>query len=601
MQTMSRYPALVLGLVLALIAGKLAAEDLTTSFEFDDLSGEFTLGESPLTVTFTGGEAKSIGNFALYHTGTHAFMVTAGGIGTVTFETPAREITLFLRDESSSVGGVLTVFDTDGTEIESFDSTDASWTEVSITRDAAATPIGSITLVHNGASGHTVIDDFSFCAVEGGLDDPIPAPIEQSDTEIGLRVVAAGLTAPNWGTYAPLPRHLAARRLFVTDQAGILWAIDTTGRRKRVFLDVSDRLVELGAFGPGTFDERGLLGVAFHPAYADNGLLFTYTSEPVDGPADFSTLPPEIDANHQTVITEWQVPAPHSVSSVVDPGTARVLLRIDQPQFNHDGGALAFGPDDLLYISLGDGGGADDQGGGHGAEGNGQDPSNPLGSILRIDPLGSNSANGQYGIPLDNPFVGQMGVVEEIFAYGLRNPFRFSFDRASGLLIVADVGQNDIEEIDGVFAGDNLGWNIKEGSFCFNPNGDDPGFVTECVAAAGATELSDPIAEYDHDEGIAVIGGFVYRGHRVRELFGRYIFGDFARTFDNDGRLFILEDNLSISELQIRGRDGLQRFLLGFGQDAAGEIYVMVNSTGVPFGSTGVVLKIVPSRLHHGF
>ncbi len=596
MQTSSRFPTVVFCLGLTLIAGVLAAEDLSTSFEFNDLSGEFTLGDPPLTVTFTGGEAKSIDNLALYHTGTHAFMVSAGGTGTITFETPAQEINLFLRDESSSVGGVLTVFDTDGIEIDSFASTNSSWTEVSITRDQGATPIGSITLVHNGASGHTVIDDFSFCAIEVGLDDPIPAPIEQSEVEIGLRVLASGLTAPNWGTFAPLPGPLARRRLFVTDQAGILWAINVIGGHQQVFLDVTDRLVDLGIAGPGTFDERGLLGVAFHPAYADNGLLYTYTSEPVAGPADFSTLPAEIEANHQTVIIEWQVRSPLSKSTVVDRSSARVLLRIDQPQFNHDGGTLNFGPDGKLYISLGDGGSADDQGDGHGMEGNGQDPSNPLGAILRIDPLGSNSANGEYGIPADNPFVGQKGLVEEIFAYGFRNPFRFSFDRGSGLLIAADVGQNDIEEIDVVFAGDNYGWNIKEGTFCFNPNGDDPGFVTECVTELGATELIDPIAEYDHDEGIAVIGGFVYRGRRVGRLRGRYIFGEFARTFSSDGRLFMLEDDLSISELQIQGRDGLELFLLGFGQDAAGELYVLANSTGVPFGETGVVLKIVPTR-----
>ena len=585
-------------LLLTLLTGVVLAEDLATSFEFNDLSGEFILGESPLTVTFTGGEAKSIGNFALYHSGTHAWMISAGGTGTITFETPAREINLFLRDESSSVGGVLRVFDDDGLEIDTFASTDANWTEVSITRDPGATPIGSITLVHNGATGHTVIDDFSFCAVEGGLDDPIPAPIEDSAVEVGLRTVATGLTAPNWGTVAPLPRRLGQRRLFVTDQPGILWAIHLFGGRKRVFLDVTDRLVDLGIAGPGTFDERGLLGVAFHPGYADHGLLYTYTSEPVNGPADFSTLPPATEANHQSVITEWQVPNPLDMSSVVDPGTARVLLRIDQPQFNHDGGGLDFGPDGKLYISLGDGGSADDQGDGHGPAGNGQDPSNPLGAILRIDPLGSSSANGEYGIPADNPFVGQEGMVEEIFAYGFRNPFRFSFDRASGLLFVADVGQNDIEEIDIVFAGDNYGWNLKEGSFCFDPNGDDPGFVTECTAELGATELIDPIAEYDHDEGIAVIGGFVYRGRRIPELRGRYVFGDLARTFNSDGRLFTLEDDLSISELQVLGRDGLELFLLGFGQDRRGEIYVLANSTGVPFGVTGVVLKIVRSSAH---
>jgi glucose/arabinose dehydrogenase len=228
--------------------------------------------------------------------------------------------------------------------------------------------------------------------------------IEQSDKTILLEPVATGLTAPNWGTVAPGDDD----RLFVTDQNGTLWAIDLASGNKSIFLDVSSRLVPLGAFGPGTFDERGFLGVAFHPDYQSNGLLYTYTSEPVNGPADFSTMPPGTTANHQSLIIEWQVPNPSDPSSVVDPSSAREMIRIDEPQFNHDGGTLIFGQDGMLYISLGDGGNADDQGVGHG-DGNAQNPSNVLGSILRIDPLGSNSANGQYGIPADNPFVSVPG------------------------------------------------------------------------------------------------------------------------------------------------------------------------------------------------
>jgi len=162
----------------------------------------------------------------------------------------------------------------------------------------------------------------------------------------------------------------------------------------KIFLDVSGLLVELGIGGVGTFDERGLLGVAFHPDYANNGLLYTYTSEPVDGPADFSTIPVEGEADHQTVIREWEVSSPTLPGSVVDPTSSRELLRIDQPQFNHNGGAVNFGPDGMLYISLGDGGSADDQGVGHGTDGNGQNTSNILGALIRIDPLVDNSANG---------------------------------------------------------------------------------------------------------------------------------------------------------------------------------------------------------------
>jgi glucose/arabinose dehydrogenase len=236
------------------------------------------------------------------------------------------------------------------------------------------------------------------------LLDPIPEKIQQAENfSITLETVASGLTAPNWGISAP--GH--PNRLFVVDQTGQLWVIDLTTTTKSVFLDVSSFLVPLGAFGPGTFDERGFLGVAFHPNYVTNGLLYTFTSENVDGPADFSTLPQGVAPNAQSVIREWHVTNPANPASVPDP-SSRVLLRIDKPQFNHNGGALHFGPDGMLYIATGDGGDADDQGVGHVAIGNGQDPTNILGKILRINPDPTNaggtlSANGRYRIPPITP------------------------------------------------------------------------------------------------------------------------------------------------------------------------------------------------------
>lgn len=413
--------------------------------------------------------------------------------------------------------------------------------------------------------------------------------------DIALEPVATGLTAPNWGTAVPGCPELVDR-LVVTDQDGILWAIDLSTGDKTVLLDVSAQLVSLGVAGPGTFDERGLLGVALHPEYADNGLLYTYTSEPVDGPADFSTMPAGESANHQSVIREWQVPEPCNPASVVDTGLTREVLRIDEPQFNHDGGALVFGPDGMLYVSLGDGGAADDQGVGHVEGGNGQDPGNILGSILRIDPQGTDAANGKYGIPADNPFVGVDGVLPEIFAYGLRNPFRFSFDSRTGEMYIADVGQNDIEEVNIGVAGGNYGWNLKEGSFCFDPNGEDPGFAFECGPDFDSTGLIDPIAEYDHSEGIAVVGGFVYRGTEIPQLRGRYVFGDYFHPASLSGRLFFLQKSNRIFEFDLGVRDVLGMSVLGFGQDAAGEVYVLANLTGVPFGETGVVLRMLSAR-----
>jgi plastocyanin/glucose/arabinose dehydrogenase len=485
------------------------------------------------------------------------------------------------------------------------------------TQNGAATPTVTVSdgayadAAGNGGTGASRtlhLDTTSATA----LGNPIPEPIPPGPLTVGLKAVATGLTAPNRGTFAPGDR----KRLFVADQAGILWAIELDTGRKRVFGDFSHLLVPLGIAGPGSFDERGFLGVAFHPGYRANGRLYTFTSEPANGPADFSTLPSGTAPNHQGVVREWRVSSPKKTTAQVNRSRSRVLLRIDEPQFNHNGGDLAFGRDGLLYIALGDGGNADDQGVGHSPQGNGQDLGTVLGKILRIDPNRRRSANGQYGIPGTNPFAArkaasrggqagcQDGRCDEIYAYGFRNPFRFSFDRARGDLYVADVGQNDIEEVNVVKAGGNYGWPIREGRFCFDANGEAAGFVTG-APACGPDSLIDPVAQYDHDEGLSVIGGFVYRGRAIAGLRGRYVFGDYARTFNRDGRLFHLtRSNLvtptgikatDLAELRLADRNGLGLAVLGFGQDAAGELYVLGNETGVPAGTTGVVLKLVPA------
>lgn len=422
-------------------------------------------------------------------------------------------------------------------------------------------------------------------ALAAPIENPIERDIPRGAIQVALQPVASGMTAPLWGINSPI-HH---KRLYVVDQDGILWAVNLANGRKWVFLDLSTRLVELGAFGPGSFDERGFLGVAFHPDYAHNGLLYTYTSEPAQGPVDFSTLPPGTAANHHSVIRQWRVPRPRMPASVVDPSSSRVLMTIAQPQFNHNAGAMNFGPDGMLYIAFGDGGNADDEGDGHSPQGNGQDTTNLLGDIIRIDPTGSNSANGRYGIPADNPFLTQAGFLPEIYAYGFRNPFRFSFDTATGRLWVGDVGQNDIEEVNVVEKGGNYGWRIKEGTFLFDANGDGDGFVSEHSPGMPAG-LADPVAEYDHDDGVAVIGGFVYRGSKVPALRDRYLF---AETI---GRVFYLDPDGSIFE----ALDGpLDASILGMGQGAAGELYVMVNEAGVPFGNTGRVLQVV-RKCHDG-
>ncbi|MCB1985547.1 MAG: PQQ-dependent sugar dehydrogenase [Burkholderiales bacterium] len=527
-------------------------------------------------------------------------MIAPGGTGNIDFSPPAEELSVFFRTQSGNDVSALDLLDSEGSVLISFPGTSTSWTEVSVSATTLGKPVAQVILRNDAGPGYAVLDDLSAVVQQAQtgqrLDDPIPAVIQKGSARLRLKPVASGLTAPNWAiSVAGDPQHL-----YVGDQSGKLWRLDLTTDDQTVFLDLSDRLVPLGAFGSGSFDERGFLGFAFHPQFADNGLLYTYTSEPADQPSDFSTIPGGASANHRSVIREWRLNPANLEQSPATVESERILLTVDQPQFNHNAGAINFGPDDMLYIALGDGGGADDRDGqefagetiiGHGASGNGQNTGNPLGSLLRIDPAGSNSDNGQYGIPNDNPFAGSDTVLNEIYAFGFRNPFRFSFDQVTGALVLADVGQNDIEEVNIVQAGGNYGWPLKEGRFRFEANGNEPGFVTNDPAGGN---LIDPIVQYDHDEGTAIIGGFIYRGGAIASLQQAYVFGDVSRTGNGDGRLFYT-NGAEILELDLTERDATGFWVLGFGQDADGELYVLGNSTGVPFETTGTVYKLVPN------
>ncbi|MGI9302460.1 MAG: PQQ-dependent sugar dehydrogenase, partial [Gammaproteobacteria bacterium] len=399
--------------LLFMFVGAAQAQSVSTDFEFTDLSGSFMIGASPLTATFTGGPVESRGQPELYTSGANAWHVSARTIAMVTFETPPSEVQFFFRNDTAEVMSEARVLDENGDLLQMTIGSADGFLEVVVRRAVGETLIGRVE-VQNSGEGDVAVDDFSFTVAQtpvppgpvppDGFDpaNPIPESIQTGGIAIELTEIAAGMTTPLWGAAAPGD----TTRLFVADQTSQIVAIDLNGGGQSVFADVSSLLVPLGIDGPGSFDERGLLGFAFHLDYATNGLLYTYTSEPATAPADFTTLQPNETADHQSVITEWRVPVPADPASIVDPASRRELLRIDQPQFNHNGGALNFDADGLLYVSVGDGGGRDDVGVGHGDNGNGRDATNPLGAILRIDPLGNNAANGQYGIPSGNPFVG---------------------------------------------------------------------------------------------------------------------------------------------------------------------------------------------------
>jgi len=421
-------------------------------------------------------------------------------------------------------------------------------------------------------------------------DDDLPIGQEKT---IQLNLIAEGLTSPVYLTQAPDDKE----RLFVLDQIGLVRIIKNGQLQETPFLDLRSKLVQLN---PG-FDERGLLGLAFHPDYDKNGRFFVYYSAPLrpEAPDDF---------NHTSHISEFRV-SPGNPDQA-DLGSERLLLAVDQPQFNHNAGTLKFGPDKYLYISLGDGGGANDVGVGHvedwyeeNAGGNAQNiEANLLGKILRID---VNSGH-PYGIPGDNPFVNRDGL-DEIYAYGLRNPYRFSFDKLTGMLLAGDAGQALFEEVSVIRKGQNYGWNVKEARSCFNA-ADNMNPLPDCPDVdPWGNRLIDPVIEFGNSENVpgglgnVVIGGYVYRGtENIFAIGGSYLFGVFAQGQGNPGGAIFAANPLSgnsrwsFRKLEIANFPNreLGEFLLAFGQDNAGELYVLTQQEPGLSGNTGKVYKI---------
>jgi len=342
---------------------------------------------------------------------------------------------------------------------------------------ACATP--SPSAAPSDAAGSTPADSTSEPSPTGSVA-PSGEPSAEDPPPLALEEVATGLDSPINITVTP------DGWLLVNERGGRVIAVDPESGSTEVALDITDRV--LGQ------DEQGLLGLALHPDWPDDPRAYVhYSSREGDG---------------DTVLSEFRV-TDDPLPPRLDPTTERVLLTLDQPYPNHNGGQLAFGPDGFLYMGLGDGGSGGDP------HGNGQNPDVLLGKILRIDVDGDEP----YAIPPGNPFA-DGGGAPEAFLIGLRNPWRFSFDRDTGLLWIGDVGQESAEEIDRVDpeadAGANLGWNVMEASLCY---------AEENCSADG---LTLPVVEYGHDLGCSVTGGYVYRGEAIPDLQGWYLFSDFC-------------------------------------------------------------------------
>lgn len=358
---------------------------------------------------------------------------------------------------------------------------------------------------------------------------PPTLALAQTPVTLDVQLVDDGFEAPLFVASPP-----DDPRLFVVDQSGQIWVIADGERLAEPFLDIGDEIV----FG----GEQGLLGLAFHPDYAQNGRFFI---------------------NHTTAAGDTRV-AEYRVSedpNVADPASGITLIELDDRRGNHNGGWMDFGPDGYLYISNGDGGGGGDP------DQNGQNPNTLFGKILRIDV----DRGSPYGIPAANPFA-TGGGAPEVFALGLRNAWRLAFD--DDLLYVADVGQNIWEEVTVITTGDagaNLGWNIMEGAHCFEANNCDQ------------TGLVLPVHEYDHDEGCSITGGYVYRGSAIPAITGHYFFADYCAGFV---RSFLYQDGAATNVVDWTGQLGELGNITSFGKDAAGELYIT--------SSNGSVYRIVP-------
>jgi len=361
--------------------------------------------------------------------------------------------------------------------------------------------------------------------IAGGLALAALSAPASAEVMVKLEPYVTGVNAP-----LAMVQPAGDDRKFVIEQFGRVRIINADGEMEaEPFLDIRSLIVPLH----GDFDERGLLGLAFHPKFKDNGRFYVAYSAHLNFGADLAKM---LWWSHSNVVSEFTVSADDP--NVADPKSERIITSTDWPQFNHNGHWIGFGPDGMLYISTGDGGYANDWGIGHNVtEGNGQDLLSPLGKILRVDVDGGQP----YAIPADNPFANRDDALPEIWAYGMRNPWRCSFDmNGDGGLYCGDVQQNSFEEITLVKGGENHGWRAMEGTHCFdyvNPN-EHPKLCEKAGFTMPIIEYNNCTAQPNGCKGISVTGGYVHRGGGAWD--GKYIFGDWSKSFGAmDGQLFV--------------------------------------------------------------
>ena len=453
----------------------------------------------------------------------------------------------------------------------------------------------------------------------GALAQDVLPDIPKGDIAIRLLPLVTGMGAPDYATTAPG----SPDRLYVVEQKGLLQIVDNGNLLATPALDIQS-LIGSSLNPNAANDERGFLGVAFHPGFnapASPGYqtLFTYSSQPIPvGTSPTYVAPNGASQGYKNVINEWKMSVANP--NVVDPASRREIISFGKNANNHNGGTVAFGPDGYLYLATGDGGNAQRRRceprrarrqraeSGNRARKNAADRSfAPALTPGSADPV---SGNGQYRIPTTNPFQAA-GQVPEIYAYGFRNPYRYAFDTATGDLIMADVGQGTVEEINKVVLGGNYGWAVKEGTFLFNRT-TGPGGNQGTVGANSPgvpAGMIDPISgtlgtlQYDHGDGISITGGFVYRGSAIPELFGKYVFGDLAIRNQQgvgrvDGRLFyadLVTGQLFEFKIPQFAGDQLpnQVTVHGFGQDGHGELFALVTNTAAS-GAGGIMYKFLP-------